>query len=314
MIDEVADVIRKECESCDCPQGFQLTHGIGGGTGSGLGALALLKIRDNYPDRITATYSVFPVMEYPTGHIYPEPYNATLSIDQLLDNSDVTFVIDNVALYRMSERILQQKQPKYADLNWLISLAMTGTSSSLRLPTDLNGDLRTLAVNLVPFPRLHFLSVAHAPWVVTSNGKRKATKSLSVEELRSRLWSTDNCLADIEMGKCLSASCCVRRGGGRVRFRMEPVGERDEFVPWIPNNVKCSVISVAPDGVDVSGTLLANCTGMQALFQRVAYQFGWLFKERYFCVMAVDGDVAVRCTAMLWAKWILLKRTKMCAI
>ena len=37
IIDEVVDVVRKETESCDSPQGFQITHSLGGGTGSGLG-------------------------------------------------------------------------------------------------------------------------------------------------------------------------------------------------------------------------------------------------------------------------------------
>ena len=35
LIDSVLDVVRKEAESCDCLQGFQITHSLGGGTGSG---------------------------------------------------------------------------------------------------------------------------------------------------------------------------------------------------------------------------------------------------------------------------------------
>jgi len=45
------DVVRKESESCDCLQGFQLTHSLGGGTGSGMGTLLISKIREEYPDR-----------------------------------------------------------------------------------------------------------------------------------------------------------------------------------------------------------------------------------------------------------------------
>ena len=52
-IDEVVDAIRKEAESCDCP------HSLGGGTGSGLGTSLLMKITDNYPDNMTATFSVY---------------------------------------------------------------------------------------------------------------------------------------------------------------------------------------------------------------------------------------------------------------
>ena len=31
LVDSVLDVVRKESESCDCLQGFQLTHSLGGG-------------------------------------------------------------------------------------------------------------------------------------------------------------------------------------------------------------------------------------------------------------------------------------------
>ncbi len=52
LIDPFMDIVRKEAESCDCLQGFQLTHSLGGGTGSGMGTLILSKLREEYPDRI----------------------------------------------------------------------------------------------------------------------------------------------------------------------------------------------------------------------------------------------------------------------
>ena len=39
-------------------QGFQLVHSLGGGTGSGLGTNLLSKLREEYPDRMLATWSV----------------------------------------------------------------------------------------------------------------------------------------------------------------------------------------------------------------------------------------------------------------
>eukprot|EP01084_Bolivina_argentea_P309000 534442_1 len=54
VIDEILDIVRKESEACDCVQAYQLTHSLGGGTGSGLGTLILNRIRDEYFDRITA--------------------------------------------------------------------------------------------------------------------------------------------------------------------------------------------------------------------------------------------------------------------
>lgn len=46
LVEEVVDVVRREAEGCDCLQGFQLAHSLGGGTGSGMGTLLLSKIRE----------------------------------------------------------------------------------------------------------------------------------------------------------------------------------------------------------------------------------------------------------------------------
>ena len=44
LMDQVLDRLRAEVEACDCLQGFQLTHSLGGGTGSGMGSLFLGKV------------------------------------------------------------------------------------------------------------------------------------------------------------------------------------------------------------------------------------------------------------------------------
>ncbi|XP_062297285.1 tubulin, beta 6 class V isoform X8 [Scomber scombrus] len=97
LVDSVLDIVRKECEHCDCLQGFQLTHSLGGGTGSGMGTLLISKIREEYPDRIMNTFSVMPSPK--VSDTVVEPYNATLSVHQLVENTDETYCIDNEALY-----------------------------------------------------------------------------------------------------------------------------------------------------------------------------------------------------------------------
>ena len=74
-------------------------------------------------------------------------------------------VIDNEALYDICFRTLNLTTPTYGDLNHLVSAAMSGVTCFLRFPGQLNSDLRKLAVNLVPFPRLHFFMVGYAPLV-----------------------------------------------------------------------------------------------------------------------------------------------------
>ena len=132
LVDSVLDVVRKEAEGCDCLQGFQLTHSLGGGTGSGMGTLLISKIREEYPDRIMNTFSVVPSPK--VSDTVVEPYNATLSVHQLVENTDETYCIDNEALYDICFRTLKLTTPTYGDLNHLVSATMSGVTTCLRFP------------------------------------------------------------------------------------------------------------------------------------------------------------------------------------
>lgn len=132
LIDNVLDIVRREAENCECLQGFQLAHSLGGGTGSGMGSLLMTKIREEYPDRIMNTFSVVPSPR--VSDTVVEPYNAILSFHQLIENTDETFCIDNEALYDICFRTLKLKTPTYSDLNHLVSLTMSGVTTCLRFP------------------------------------------------------------------------------------------------------------------------------------------------------------------------------------
>jgi tubulin beta len=93
IVEEVLEVIQREAENSDCLQGFQLTHSLGGGTGSGMGSLLISKIKEEFPDRILSSFSVLPSAK--VSNTVVEPYNATLSVHQLLEFTDATYCIDN---------------------------------------------------------------------------------------------------------------------------------------------------------------------------------------------------------------------------
>ena len=61
-----------------------------------------------------------------------EPYNAILTVNQLIENTDETYCIDNEALYDICFRTLKLKTPTYGDLNHLVSLVMSGVTTCLR--------------------------------------------------------------------------------------------------------------------------------------------------------------------------------------
>jgi len=283
LIDSVLDVVRKEAESCDCMQGFQLTHSMGGGTGAGMGTLLISKIREEYPDRVMSTYSVIPSPK--VSDTVVEPYNATLSVHQLVENADQCFALDNEALYDICFRTLKLTTPTYGDLNHLIAAAICGTTCCLRFPGQLNCDLRKLAVNMVPFPRLHFFMVGYAP--LTSRGSQQY-RALTVPELTQQCFDAKNmmCAADPRHGRYLTCAVLFRgrMSSKEVDEQMLNVVNKNSsyFVEWIPNNIKASICDIPPKGLKMATTFIGNTTAVQETWKRLAEQFTVMFRRKAF--------------------------------
>ena len=113
------------------------------------------------------------------------------------------------ALYDICFRTLKLTTPTYGDLNHLVSAAMSGVTCCLRFPGQLNCDLRKIAVNLVPFPRLHFFMTGFAP--LTSRGSQQY-RALTVPELTQQMFDAKNmmCAADPRHGRYLTAAALFR--------------------------------------------------------------------------------------------------------
>merc|ERR1711972_72228 len=149
----------------------------------------------------------------------------------------------------------------------------------------LNGDLRKLGVNLVPFPRLHFFLISQAPLL---SKKAKAQTGLNVRELTTQSYSARNFFSNVrpEDGKYMAASFTFR---GKVATEdvdtnMEQLNTKnaDDFVEWIPNNLKSQIICTRPKTSDMSSTFVANTTALKGIFQRLATQFGAMYKRKAF--------------------------------
>ncbi|RWW19326.1 hypothetical protein GW17_00016640 [Ensete ventricosum] len=137
LIDAVLDVVRKEAENCDCLQD-----------------LPLAGWRDRIRDGDAAD------IEDPGG--VPGPDDADVlgvPVAQGVGHGGGAVQRDAVGASAGGERrrmMLVVYVYAVGDLNHLISTTMSGVTCCLRFPGQLNSDLRKLAVNLIPFPRLHF--------------------------------------------------------------------------------------------------------------------------------------------------------------
>jgi tubulin beta len=229
------------------------------------------------------TFSVVPSPK--VSDTVVEPYNATLSVHHLIEHADECMIIDNEALYDICFRTLKLTRPTYGDLNHLVSAAMTGVTCCLRFPGQLNSDLRKLAVNLIPFPRLHFFMVGFAPLTARTS---QQYRTLSVPELTQQMFDSKNmmCAADPRHGRYLTAAAVFRGkvSTKEVDLQMLNVQNKNSsyFVEWIPNNIKSSICDVPPKGLKMAVTFIGNSTAIQEMFKRVGEQFAVMFKRKAF--------------------------------
>eukprot|EP01083_Nonionella_stella_P200422 733946_1 len=115
-----------------------------------------------------------------------------------------------------------------------------------------------------------------------------AKVKLTVQELTYQMWSSRNFLSNVksEDGKYLTASCAYRgpMATQEVDDEVAKIQQKiaDDFVTWITNNIKSSIIIDPPEGCSMSGTFVANTTAIKGLFQRISEQFAKMYKRKAF--------------------------------
>ena len=107
-----------------------------------------------------------------------EPYNALLTIHCLINNTNISTVLDNEAIYEINQKWLNRRWPSYDNLNRIICKRISTITSPLRFDIDednakavnINSNLQELETNLVAFPRLHFMMTSMAPLATRGRG------------------------------------------------------------------------------------------------------------------------------------------------
>merc|ERR1712224_456631 len=136
--------------------------------GAGMGTLLISKIREEYPDRVMATYSIVPSPK--VSDTVVEPYNCTLSVHQLVENSDFSFALDNEALYDICFRTLSSR-PRRTATSTIWSLPASRASRAPSVSPASSTATFASSVRTLPFPRLHFFMNGFAP--LTSRGSQQ---------------------------------------------------------------------------------------------------------------------------------------------
>lgn len=291
VVDDVLDRIRKLSDQCTGLQGFLVFHATGGGTGSGLGSLLLERLSVDYGRKSKLSFAVSPSPQVSTSVV--EPYNSVLSTHALLEHTDVTFCLDNEALYDVCKSKLNVERPTYTNLNRLIAQVISSLTASLRFDGSLNVDVTEFQTNLVPYPRIHFMLTSYAPVV---SAEKAFHESLSVTEITNSVFEPSSMMTkcDPSHGRYMSA-CLMYRGDVVPKDVNQAIAaiktkRTVQFVDWCPTGFKCGINHEAPHvvpGGDLAQVqravcMVANTTAIAEVLSRIDHKFDLMYAKRAF--------------------------------
>lgn len=296
ILDLVMDRIRKLAENSENSQGFLINHAVGGGTGSGLGMLIMERLNLEFRKKTKIGFEIYPAPRQATAVV--EPYNGLLSTHWLTDHSDLSIVLDNEALYNICQRKLNIKHPTYSTINNVVAKAASSVTASLRFDGELNTDLDEFLTNLVPFPRLHFMTTGLAPIRNSENSSESQTcRYITDECLNSQNFLVSYPDFDVESDKYMAISlnyrgmCHAKEVNAAVDWIKSNPTTKASFVDWSPTGWKIGLNDVPAAtteedvmcGCNRNCVMIGNNVAISNIFEeRLCQKFDMMYSQRAY--------------------------------
>ncbi|CAH8617041.1 unnamed protein product [Heterobilharzia americana] len=297
--EKLCESIRKSAESCDYLQCFFVLHSMGGGTGSGIGTHILKILADNYPDVYRMDTAVFPSVD---DDVITSPYNTVLALSQITEFADCVLPIDNMALSNIIKRaerssehyygnLQATKNPEFSakpvrsskpfdEMNHHVANMLLNLTSSSRFEGTMNVDLNEISMNLVPFPRLHYLLTAQSPLSMISQKSipKKLDQIFADAFTREyQLMSTDPC-RNIYLAVALLVRGAINASD--LRRNIDKLQSRLRFVPWNREGWKVGHCLVPPVNQQYSLLAISNNTSIHESFSLILERFHKLYRRK----------------------------------
>jgi len=295
ILDQVNDRLRKLVDNSQNVQGFIIHHAVGGGTGSGLGALILERIAVDYRKKSKIGFEIYPAPKISTCIV--EPYNAMLSTHWLLDHTEVSVILDNEAIYGICQKQLDVARPSYKQLNSIIAKVISSMTASLRFDGELNVDLGEFQTNLVPFPRLHFMTTALAPVISKKKAQHEAQ---TIREITDHVFQPQNMLVkysdfdpveDKYMAISVNYRGEIKSKEANATVQWLKQNNKISFVEWCPTGFKIGLNEVPAEKVDDDPmekakrnvTMIGNNVAVSRVFtERINKKYDMMYSQRAF--------------------------------
>ncbi|KAF5295298.1 hypothetical protein FQA39_LY13163 [Lamprigera yunnana] len=291
MVDLTLDRIRRVANECNALQGFILFRALGGGTGSGFTVLLLEELCREYEHKTKMEFAV-----YPAPHVLKsvvEPYNAVLTAHKSMLCKDVTFLMDNDAMYDILVKYLDVPRPTYCNINRLLAQVVSTITASMRFEGAVNVDLAEFKTNLVPYPRIHFPLISYAPF---SSSAKAFHEQMSVAELTCTCFEPSNQMVKCDPSTGKYVSCCWLYRGDVAPMDVNNAivciknKKSQLFVDWSPTGFKVGVNFHPPTTVPCGDlarinrmvTVLSNNSAIKDAWKRLHHKFCLMYNKRAF--------------------------------
>uniref|UniRef100_A0A8C6S899 Tubulin, epsilon 1 n=1 Tax=Neogobius melanostomus TaxID=47308 RepID=A0A8C6S899_9GOBI len=299
--DQIVEKVRKAAEHCDCLQCFFLIHSMGGGTGSGLGTRVLGLLEDEFPEVCRIVTSVYPSEE---DDVVTSPYNSVLAMKELSEHADCVLPVENQSLVDMVNRIrcysgkagsavrmdssvisghggLSAAEKPFDAMNNIVANLLLHMTSSARFQGSLNMDLNEIAMNLVPFPRLHYLIPSLTPLYSLADVGMPPRR---LDQMFSDAFSKEQQLIEADPRRSLYLACALLLRGdvavSDLQRNIQRLRPTLPFVWWNQDGWKAGLCAVPPVGQTRSLLALANNTCLRVTFSRLRERFMKLYRKK----------------------------------
>lgn len=231
--------------------------------------------------------------------VVTSPYNSLLAASKLVEYADCVLPIDNEALIRLvSKKDIEeqdkekQKKEAYASMNTMIAHLLSNLTCSMRYPGSLNIDMNEITMNLVPYPRMHFLIASMAP--LHAFIKQKSAIPRSLDQMFMDTLSRDNHLIDCnsQQHRYISLAYLIR---GDLSFsdvsrNIEKISSKINLIDWNSEGFKYGICSVPSLGrvrrihltKNKSVLSLSNNTGFSEILSKMMDRFNKLYRKKVY--------------------------------
>ncbi|XP_056219368.1 tubulin epsilon chain [Seriola aureovittata] len=301
--EQIVEKLRRAAEHCDCLQCFFLIHSMGGGTGSGLGTRVLSLLEEEFPEVCRIVTSIYPSAE---DDVITSPYNSVLAMRELTEHADCVLPVENQSLVDIVSKIqhmshrakpgqvirrdsaiisgrggVSAAEKPFDAMNNIVANLLLSITSSARFEGSLNMDLNEIAMNLVPFPRLHYLVPSLTPLYTLAD---VSVPTRRLDQMFSDAFSKDHQLIRADPKRSLYLACALMvRGNVQVsdlRRNIERLKPSLPFVSWNQEGWKTGLCSVPPVGHSHSLLALANNTCVKPTFVELRERFTKLYRKK----------------------------------